>query len=296
MNRKYFYILAVTSSFSFIQTLDAQEANKGFQVSSVNPKSDKPPEQKSLEILQAPSEIILKTQPPNSQLEKFPTSPVLAKDFDWGVKIMDGVAYRAGIQKLEPLAKSGHADAQFQLGLMIYNGWGTPRNYRRAAVWYREAAIQGYDNSQYALGNLYDNGEGVPQDKTEAAVWWRKAAEQGHVLAQLSLARRYSELSDGHENLKQTARWYQAAAVNGSTIAQIELAKMYQLGRGLPQDNAMAHMWYNIAGATAENPDYWEIAFRKRDDIGNKMTSADLADAQRMATQCMIGGYKNCGY
>ena len=286
--------LAAVFSFSFIQTLDAQETSMGFQVSAVNPKSNEPLEQKSLKILQTPSEIILKTHSPNGQPPIALDTPVSANDFRWGVKVGKRLINRIGVQTLAPMAENGHAGAQFELATLYYNGWGVSQNYKLAAEWYRKAAAQGYDNSQHVLGNLYDKGEGVPQDKTEASNWWRKAAEQGHIVAQITLAERYSEPSGGLENYEEAAKWYKSAAKNGSSIAQFKLAEMYELSRGLPQDNAMAHMWYNIASATDERPDYRELAIRERDRVGKNMIPVDLMDAQQMATQCMSSGYKNC--
>ena len=53
-----------------------------------------------------------------------------------------------------------------------------------AAKWFRKAAEQGHAESQFDLGLLYTNGEGVDKDHKEAVKWLRKAAKQGHVNAQ----------------------------------------------------------------------------------------------------------------
>ena len=77
-------------------------------------------------------------------------------------------------------ADQGHAEAQFNLGLMYANGDGVAQNYAEAVKWFRKAADQGLAGAQSSLGNLYDNGVGVPEDDVQAYKWWNLAAAQGH--------------------------------------------------------------------------------------------------------------------
>ena len=64
---------------------------------------------------------------------------------------------------MEQLAESGDAAAQCGLGNIYENGWGVPANYESAAAWYRKAALQGHANAQFNLGLLYLTGEGSSQ-------------------------------------------------------------------------------------------------------------------------------------
>jgi len=66
---------------------------------------------------------------------------------------------------------------------------------------------------------------------------------------------------------------------------------MYDRGRGVLQDNAVAHMWYNIGAA-----DGYELGGTNRDKIAKKMTPAAIEKAQAMAKECMSSNYKKCGY
>ena len=43
----------------------------------------------------------------------------------------------------------------------------------------RQAAEQGHADAQYNLGLMYDRGDGVPENDAEAVKWYRMAAEQG---------------------------------------------------------------------------------------------------------------------
>jgi TPR repeat protein len=141
------------------------------------------------------------------------SAPVMAQDFDKGLGAYEAGDYETALQEFLPLAAQGDVTAQFNLGVMYYNGIGVTQDYAEAANWYRKAAEQGNASAQYNLGVMYDNGIGVTQDYAEAVDWYRKAAEQGHASAQ--------------------------------TI----LGFMYAMGLGVIQDDVIAHMWFNISGA-----------------------------------------------
>ena len=56
---------------------------------------------------------------------------------------LDKGDYATATRLLRPLAEQGIADAQYNLGVMYYNGWGVPQDYSAAVSWYRKAAEQG---------------------------------------------------------------------------------------------------------------------------------------------------------
>ena len=45
-----------------------------------------------------------------------------------------------------------------------------------AAAWYRRAVEQGHAEAQYNLGVLYAKGQGVPQAYVQAHMWFNLAA------------------------------------------------------------------------------------------------------------------------
>ena len=127
-------------------------------------------------------------------------------------------------------------------------GEGIPQDDAEAVRWYRLAAEQGHASAQYNLGLMYDNGEGIPQDDAEAVRWYRLAAEQG------------------------------------SASAQNNLGVMYSNGEGVPQDNVEAHMWLNLAASRLSGADR-ERTVATRDRVAERMTPADLSEAQRRARE-----------
>jgi len=75
-------------------------------------------------------------------------------------------------------------------------------------------------------------------------------------------------------------RWYRKAADQGNALAQTNLGGMYLNGWGVPQDNVQAHMWYSLAAAQGENH-----ARKNHDLLAEKMTPAQIAEAQRLARE-----------
>ena len=59
---------------------------------------------------------------------------------------------------------------------------------------------------------------------------------------------------------------------------------MYADGRGVPQDDVQAHMWFNLA-ASRLTGEQREIAVRGRDSVADRMTPDQLADAERLARE-----------
>jgi TPR repeat protein len=115
--------------------------------------------------------------------------------------------YAAALRQLRPLAESGNATAQNNLGV------------------------------------IYFKGEGVAKDLKEAEKWYRMAAEQGHPAAQsgLGLIKLMSK------DYKEAAKWIQLSADQGYPPSQLNLAIMYYQGDGVPRDPVRAHMWMSLA-------------------------------------------------
>ena len=73
--------------------------------------------------------------------------------------------------------------------------------------------------------------------------------------------------------------WWRKSAEQGDSGSQSELAMMYEEGHGVPMNYVLALMWYNIAATDLYRP--W--AAKERDRLTKLMTSAQIAEAQRLA-------------
>lgn len=125
------------------------------------------------------------------------------------------------------------------------------------ATAFRESKLlaeQGDAEAQYFLGHFYKDGQGVPQHYAEAVKWLRKAAQQGHAAAQNSLGYTFKE------------------------------------GLVAPPDYVRAHMWFNLASAQKPSGP----AERNRNEIAESMTRAQIAEAQKLARECLARKYKGC--
>ena len=91
------------------------------------------------------------------------------------------------IAELRRTAEQGDAKAQYNLGVMYYNGIGVTQDFSKALEWFHRAAEQGFADAQSDLGYMYSNGKGVIQDFSKALEWFHRAAEQGYAKAQYNL-------------------------------------------------------------------------------------------------------------
>jgi len=145
-------------------------------------------------------------------------------------------------------------------GLAVAGPWGgdvAPQHGGAAIDLLRFLATQGDSRAQYDLGFMYEGGKGVAQDYKEALKWYRFAAAQR----------------------------------NG--LAQNNLGLMYANGQGVSRDNVRAQMWLILAVASLKGED-GKRATEYRDIIANKMTPARIAQATKMAADCVASSYKNC--
>lgn len=109
-------------------------------------------------------------------------------------------------------------------------------------------------------------------------------ADQGDPNAQFILAGAH----EAEPNLAEAMKWYQRSADQGYADAQSKLGEMYFSGQGVPQSYVRAYFWFNLAAA---NPSPLNLkktrddAAHNRDLAAHKMTAAQIAEAQRLASE-----------
>jgi uncharacterized protein len=122
-------------------------------------------------------------------------------------------------------------------------------DYATALHEWQPLAKQGHAAAQYRLGLLYSNGQGVQKDDAQARQWFEKAASQGHVDAQVNLGSLYDYGRGGAQDFKMAVRWYRRSAEQGNDLAQRRLGLLYERGDGVPKDFVQAYMWYKLGAA-----------------------------------------------
>ena len=146
----------------------------------------------------------------------------------------------AAAAKLEQLAKTGDAYAQYFLGLLYRDGGLLIPDAEKAKHWLEQAAKHEVHAAQYSLGRLhlsyvlgkeYLSGKHIHKDAGKAAEYLHQAAECENPWAQYLLGKLYLE-GEGVEQDADTAyQWFQAAAEQGHTYAQFFVDRMEQQGQ-----------------------------------------------------------------
>lgn len=148
----------------------------------------------------------------------------------------------------------------------------------------REAAEGGIAEAQYKVGQIASD-----EDPLQKIRWWRLAADQGHLSATYQLALCYLEGSGVPQEFSAAVELFEKVAGARSLYAEdamAHLSSLYSQGRGVPQDYVQAHMWANLAAAhtTIHSQSYASV----RDDLAEKMTPQQIAEAQRLAREWML--------
>jgi TPR repeat protein len=91
----------------------------------------------------------------------------------------DGELLTASFQELVAMGERGSVRAQYLVGLALANGDGVPKDFAKAAEWYRRAAERGDRDAQNNLGVFFIQGTGVEKDLAEAYKWFSLAADGG---------------------------------------------------------------------------------------------------------------------
>jgi TPR repeat protein len=153
-----------------------------------------------------------------------------------------------------------------------------------------DAALLGKANggdaaAQVEVGEQYAKAAESAQFKDEAAAdwkqavaWYLKAADQNSLEGELHLAELYRD-GGGQafpRDMAQAATWYRKAADQGDTASQGTLGMLYSLGQGVPQDDAEAYFWLDLA-ASAPGPHQAQYTANLQ-NVGTRITQDQLED------------------
>jgi len=126
------------------------------------------------------------------------------------------------------------------LGDLYSNGYGVPKDEKKALAWFSLAADRNDKQAIFALAMAKFAGRGTARDLPEATALLDRAAKLGHVAAAYNLALLYLEGQQVQQNLPRAAELLRVAADAGSPEAQYALATLYKEGNGVPKDPAAA--------------------------------------------------------
>jgi TPR repeat protein len=168
--------------------------------------------------------------------------------------------------------------ADFETGQKAYDRG----DYEAALAEWQPLAEAGHVGAQFGMGLLYSNGFGVPFDNEQAFKWYKLAANQDNADAQCNLGVIFANGWGVAQSDEQALEWYGRAADQGVTEAQTNLGRMYLHGFGVEENKVQAHMWFAIATELGDIS-----AKLKRDEIANKLSADQLAEATNLANAWM---------
>ncbi len=184
------------------------------------------------------------------------------------------------LAKVKAAALDGDGTAIWDIATRESDGRGMPRDPAVAAKLFEKLASAGYAPAQYKIAGQYEKGTGVVRDLDKAKLWYGRAAEQGHARSMHNLAVLYAEnpAANGKPDFASAASWFRQGAEFGVRDSQYNLGVLYARGMGLTQDLVQSYAWFAAAAAQGDDD-----AAKKRDDVANKLSTADLASAKTLA-------------
>ena len=105
-------------------------------------------------------------------------------------------------------------------------------------------------------------------------------ASGGSSAAQFNLGVMYDKGDGVTQDYKEAFKWYELAAKQGFAEAQYNLGLMYEKGQGAIENYLLAHAYLNLAASSGDKD-----AATYRDTLSTKMTSEQLAEAQKLAKE-----------
>ena len=187
--------------------------------------------------------------------------------------------YEESIKWLAISAYKGNSEAQFDLGLMYYQGIGTDTNYKIARQWLEKASMNGntkadfylgkmyfigadvkkshvkafnlflksathnFPSAQYFVGSSFENGYGIKKDHVKAFEWYLKASKNNDLKSQQKVAKFYYSGIGINKNIERSLKWATKAGDRGDKESMVLAGKIYYESQ--KYTNAM--FWFNMA-------------------------------------------------
>jgi TPR repeat protein len=124
---------------------------------------------------------------------------------------------------------------------------------------------------------------------TQAIKLFKPLALKGDMSAQQNMGYLYASGLGSTQDYAEAVKWYQLAAAQGHPKAQYNLGIAYTNGQGIAQDYIKAHMWFNLLSINGDKE-----SVHYRGEVAKKMTQQQIAEAQKLARECLARKYKGC--
>ena len=146
------------------------------------------------------------------------------------------------------LTEPAYIDILYNAGVLYNDGLGTPKNFKKAFYWFKQAASRGHALAMVRLVLAYQNGQGTSKDETKALEWLQKAVNLNNPEAQVLMAKKIMQGSDKKTELDKGIKLLKSAAKQNSAQANFILGNYYlrpQNGQQPPQLNQAKNYYGN---------------------------------------------------
>ena len=206
-----------------------------------------------------------------------------------GAVLLDRGENREALRALQHAADAGSSEGAHRLALVFAQGQaGTPRNDKKAAELFEQAAAAGHRRAQINIGILYFRGQGVARDLVQARAWLEKAAADDDPYALYTLARAMEDsFGLAGADLTRASDLYRRAAEKGHPLAALRYGLALSDGHGVKKDPVAAQRWLLHAQASGVP----EAALALADMAARTPASRDKA-ANAKIVQGAVGWYE----
>ena len=165
------------------------------------------------------------------------------------------------------------------------------KNYALAITKLGDAAAGGSVQALILLKQLSNGGHGSKEEFDSAFRKIATRAKTGNIRSRMVLAEAYSLGALVKGDCRMTRDLYKEIASEGDEVAQHNLGGMYLNGDCVPKDYVLGYMWrsLSLAQSNNENGNSFLNSLEK-----NSMSREQVAQAQKMARDCLKNKYKNC--
>jgi TPR repeat protein len=152
-----------------------------------------------------------------------PSSDEVCKN---GLRLASEKKFEEAAKQFKIAAELGHAEAQYQLGVLYFKGQGVIKDEKEAAQWYQKATAHDHPLATYYYGSCLLHGKGVAKNQDEGLKLYFKAADKGVMAAQYYLGVYHAEGKYVTRDLTKAREWLKKAADQGDADAKSLLAKI----------------------------------------------------------------------
>ena len=146
----------------------------------------------------------------------------------WGIPKNDKKAFEL-FQKVSGPFGQISEKASYFVAMYYYNGIVVEKDYKESVKWLKKA--YDFDEALFQLGMCYYLGHGVEKGYDEALKYFKKAANTGHVAAQKKVGELYRKLGEGYKDrcrIEEAIKWNKKMLEQGNTDLLWEIGYCYE--------------------------------------------------------------------